>query len=282
MRWISPFPLRAAVICVRILLHIEAEVRHDDGLPLTVEFFADGVSIGTATSAPYAIDWDAPDGWHNLTFTVSDGKGNTDTLATPRRVEVRSAPVFSDIRIFPGGSDTGPGLESQFTARALDQYGETFYPQPTAWTWSADSGGTFADPSSGLLTAADEEGGPHTVRVSATIGGTTVEGTDTFTITSELNITDMFVASGKDYVWDTLEGGALRYMDRDFTFGSVGSYGGKLYLRNSNSDKNRQGTLVSFRVNLPVTVWIAVANDFDRNTPWLADYSSTGTTPERF
>jgi uncharacterized repeat protein (TIGR02543 family) len=276
------FPIESSRHLRPALLYIEAEVRHDDGLPLTVEFFADGVSIGTATSAPYSIEWDAPDGWHNLTFTVTDAHGNSDTLATPRRVEVRSAPVFSAIRVFPGNPEIGPGLEKQFTARALDQYGETFYPQPTAWTWSADSGGIFFRPREGLFRAADSDGGPHTVRVSATIDGVTVEATSTFTITSELSITDMLVASGKEYVWDILEAGKLRYIDRTSTFSNVGVYGGRLYLRNSNSDKDRQGTMVSFRVNLPVTVYIAVANDFDTNTPWFANYAPTGTTLNGF
>ena len=258
-------------------LWVEAEVRHDDGLPMTVEFFSNGDSIGTVSEAPYGIDWNPPEGWHNLTFTVSDALGNTDTLTTPRRVEVRSAEVFSAVRIFPTEPIIGPETEYPLQAVALNQYGEALVSQPDSWTWSADSGGTFADPENGVILTNDVEGA-HTVRASATLDGVTIEGTASFTIIPELVVTEMFVASGKAYEWDILESGKRRYIDRTATFPGVGAFEGMQYLRNSNDDRSRNGTLVSFRLNLPVTVFVAVHPDFDTSLPWFAGYGFTGAT----
>ena len=192
-------PIESSLHLLPEPLYIKARVRHEDDLPMTVEFFADGESIGTASEAPHAIEWEAPEGWHHLTYTVSDSSGNTDSLATPRRVEVRSEPVFSDIRIFPGSAEFGSEQERQFTARALDQYGETFYPQPSELAWSADGGGTFADSESGRMTTGSGNAGPQTVRVSATIDGVTVEGTGTFTVGTELAAVQMSSVSGEDH-----------------------------------------------------------------------------------
>jgi PKD repeat protein len=255
------------------LLYIEAHVRHDNDLPMTVEFFADGVSIGTAVGEPYAIEWEAPEGWHNLTYTVSDAAGNTDTLATPRRVEVRSEEVFAGVRVFSPGP-LGPETEILFLAYALNQYGEVMFPQPDTWTWSADSGGSFADPLDGVFLSNSDEG-THTIRVSGTLDGITFEGVGEVTIVPELTVTETTVASGKEYEWDVLEAGALRYIDRTATFSSVGDFAGMLYLRNANDDRGRRGIIVSFRLSHDATIYVAVNNQFDTSLDWFSGYTPT-------
>jgi hypothetical protein len=256
-------------------LYIEAQVRHDNDLPMTVEFFADGVSIGTAVGEPYAIEWDAPEGWHNLSYTVSDAAGNTDSLGTPRRVEVRSEEFFAGVRIFSPGL-LGPETQYPFRAYALNQYGEVMFPQPDTWTWSADSGGGFADPLDGIFLSNTDEG-THTIRASATLDGVTLEGVGELTIVPELTVVEMTVASRKAYEWDILETGALRYIDNSsFTFSNAGDFAGMLFLRNSISDRTLRGTIVSFRLSHDATIYVAVNHQFDTSLDWFSGYSPTG------
>lgn len=271
------FPIEGSVHTLPGEVLISARVFHENGDPVTVEFFANGVSVGTDSTAPYEILWNAPEGDYGLTFTVTDGASNSDTLLAPRRFSVQSTPEFSSVEVVPGDLDIGPGLSRDFQARALDQYGNLLEPQPVTWTWSVSPGSGSVD-ASGTVTAVNTEGGPHLVTAEATVGGNTLNGSATFTITNTLELSNLFVATGKAYVWDTLANGKLVYMDRSTTLSNIPSqYLGKFYLRNSNSDKNVSGTVASFQVNLPVTVYVAVTGDFDTTREWFDGFVDTGT-----
>ncbi|GEM_PF-6061321 len=270
------FPIEGSRHMLPGTVKVQARVSHDNGDPLTVVFFNHGNSIGTVNAPPYELDWDAPEGEHSLTFTVTDG-AHEDELHAPKRFEVRSAPVFTSVEILPGNLDIGPGLSRQFQARALDQYGDLLDEQPESWNWSVSGGGSVN--SSGLVTAGNTEGGPHTVSASATLGGMTHGGSATFQVTSTLNISNLLVSSGDAYVWDSLENGKLLYIDRSSTFSGIPSqHLGKMYLRNANDDKNRTGTIASFEINLPVTLNVAVTGDFDRTQSWFDGFTDTGST----
>jgi PKD repeat protein len=269
------FPIEGSRHLLPGTVKVRARVFHETGQPMTVEFFNHGNSIGSDSTAPYEIDWAAPEGEHSLTFSVTDG-ANTDELLAPRRFEVRSEPAFTSVQVLPGSLDIGTGLSRQFQARALDQYGDILDTQPASWSWSVSGGGTVD--SNGSVTAGETESGPHTVSAEGTLGATTLSGNASFTVTNSLTISNMIVSTGKEYVWDTLANGKLIYMDRTSTFSSVpAQYLGKYYLRNSNSDKNVSGTVVSFEVSLPVIVYVAVTGDFDTNQSWFDGYTDTGT-----
>jgi len=267
------FPIEGSRHLLPGTVRVRASVFHETGQPMTVEFFNHGISIGSDSTAPYELDWAAPEGKHSLTFAVTDGL-NSDQLYAPRRFEVRSEPVFTSVQILPDSLDIGTGLSRHFHARALDQYGDILDTQPSSWTWSVSGGGTVD--ANGVVTAGDTEGGPHTVTAEGIISSTTLSGNGVFTVTNTLNISNMIVSTGKDYVWDTLGNGKLIYMDRTSTFSGVpAAYLGKFYLRNSNSDKNVSGTVVSFEVSLPTRVFVAVTGDFDTTRSWFQGFTAT-------
>jgi hypothetical protein len=80
---------------------IEAEASDPDGSVSRVEFYRDGILIGSVTNAPYSILWtDAPAGIYALTARAVDNLGDTNTsepvliyLRMPPRLE---APAWRD------------------------------------------------------------------------------------------------------------------------------------------------------------------------------------------
>jgi acid phosphatase type 7 len=61
---------------------LQAEASDPDGSVAKVEFFADGVEIGEATSAPYSVVWNNPSvAAHTLTVVATDDLGGTTTSA---------------------------------------------------------------------------------------------------------------------------------------------------------------------------------------------------------
>jgi hypothetical protein len=64
---------------------------------MRVEFFVDGTSVGTASAAPYTVNWETTtvsDGQHQITVTVTDSSGKS-TTSPPFTVTVANNPAFS-------------------------------------------------------------------------------------------------------------------------------------------------------------------------------------------
>src|SRR6478736_6591956 len=84
---------------VHLSVRLSASVtsmRMDD--PVTqVDFLVDGAPVGTATMAPYAVEWDSTtvsDGTHTLTASVMDSMGMMASSA-PLSVSVDNNPSFA-------------------------------------------------------------------------------------------------------------------------------------------------------------------------------------------
>lgn len=89
---------------------ISASASDADGSVTTVEFFANGNSLGISNSSPYSINWTtAPAGTHTLTAIATDNDGAQTT----------SAAVAITVRAAGGGGGAGALLELQ---RGLDNY----------------------------------------------------------------------------------------------------------------------------------------------------------------
>lgn len=70
----------------------------DDCAVVLVEFFVDGVLVGSDSSTPYGINWDTrtvPNGIHALTAVAHDSSNNTATSPTVN-VDVNNAFIFFD------------------------------------------------------------------------------------------------------------------------------------------------------------------------------------------
>ena len=107
-------------------------------------------------------------------FTVTAASGAVSGTAT---VTVTIVPVLTSITVTPASASVQSGGTQQFTATALDQFGQPISPQPL-FSWSRSGGGTIS--ASGLFTAGATAGGPFTV--TATSGS--VFGTASVTVTS--------------------------------------------------------------------------------------------------
>lgn len=75
-----------------------------------------------------------------------------------------AAPVLTTIRVSPAAASVPTSTPQQFTATALDQFGQPVTPQP-ALTWSASGGGAIDR--NGRFTAGPTAGGPSTVFASS-------------------------------------------------------------------------------------------------------------------
>jgi RHS repeat-associated protein len=97
----------------------------DDRRVESVEFFADGNSIGTDTSAPYSVSWNSTavaNGSHSLTARATDDAGNQTTSAPVSITVGNSAAPTTSITSPTGGSVTGTVTVS---ANASDDLGVT-------------------------------------------------------------------------------------------------------------------------------------------------------------
>lgn len=103
---VSPLPGTEYVAGASI--SISASASDADGYVTEVEFFADGVSLGTSSAAPYSMNWSAaPAGAHTLTAIATDDGG----------ARTSSAPVAITVRAGGTGASTEVVLQ-----RGLDNY----------------------------------------------------------------------------------------------------------------------------------------------------------------
>ncbi|MCB0376775.1 MAG: hypothetical protein KDD04_12730, partial [Sinomicrobium sp.] len=94
---------------------ITATASDPDGSVAQVEFFVDGVSVGTDTTSPYSVGWVIPDwGAYVITAVATDDDGATGASAA---VNITATPVaaeivfINEIHYDNSGADTGEGIE---------------------------------------------------------------------------------------------------------------------------------------------------------------------------
>ncbi len=108
---------------------------------------------------------------------------------------------------------------------------------------------------------------------NANTGGGQME----FMLSGEVQITNVTVASGKTYeIVEAIAEGDEQFIDRGFTWESLGDFAGMAYIRTANDDKSESGeSFLSFAVNRKATVYVAYRHDTDL-PPWLSSWSATG------
>jgi hypothetical protein len=126
------------------------------------------------------------DGEYNL-LTAWDGAATTSDYGVYVKANLAAhatQQTLTSIVVTPGSVSIATGATQQFTAQALDQFGNPMAVQP-AFTWSVTGGGTVS--ATGLYQAPATAG---TATVRATSG--TVSGTATVTVGASLNVTASF------------------------------------------------------------------------------------------
>lgn len=198
-------------------------------------------------------------------------------------------PVLTSITVSPSSASVPTNGTQQFTATALDQFGNPMSPQP-GFTWSVNGGGTIS--AAGLFTAGSSTGGPFTV--TATSGS--VNGTASVTVTAppvlttitvspanasvQTGATQQFTATGYDqygkalspqpaFTWSVGGGGAINASGL-FTAGSTA--GGPFTVTAASGS-------VSGTASVTVTATVANAiNNGGFETGTLASWTPSGTT----
>ena len=128
----------------------------------SVEFFVDGTSIGTDSTAPYAVTWTADGGGHTLTATASDAAGNVGTSASVGvtvTVPDTTDPTVSITNPADGASvNVGPVTIS---ADASDNVGVT------SVEFFVDGGSVGVDATAPYSVVWTADAGPHTLTAVA-------------------------------------------------------------------------------------------------------------------
>ena len=160
---------------------ISANASDADGSVTSVEFFVDGVSIGTDNTSPYSVNWTIGVGSYSITAQATDDQGAT-TLSSAVSVTGNSIgnPLPMVTAIATSTSTKGPNLTGDATITVTSS-GAPVAGAVVAITWSGDYSGT----ASGTTDAAGA--------VSFSTGG--VRNAASFTITI-----NSVTKSG--YVWD--------------------------------------------------------------------------------
>jgi len=132
-----------------------------------------------------------------------------------------------------------------------------------------------------LTTSTLTEKTSYTVTVSditdrspnANTGGGQVD----FMLSGEIQISNLSVASGKTYeIVEAIAEGDKQFIDRGFTWESLGDCAGMAYVRTANDDKNESGeSFLSFDINTGATIHVAYRHGSDL-PPWLSSWSTTG------
>jgi hypothetical protein len=164
--------------------------------PAPVSFSANGTNAAKNTTATFAAA-----GSYTFQVTITDP---SDLTATSQ-VSVTVSPVLTSVSVTPGTATVAPNGTQQFSATALDQFGNALASQPKV-TWSASgTGGTVG--STGLFKAA---AAPGSAVVKAAAGS--VFGTATVTVaTSTVLFSDNFTNGAGN--WRVTSGYGDYYLD---------------------------------------------------------------------
>ncbi len=134
-------------------------------------------------------------GTYDATVTVS-ASGAAEPKDYAVSLTVRGTPVLTTVTLSPSSATLPAGGQVQFTATALDQFGDPLAPQPS-FTWEALSCGSVTQ--SGLFTAPQQDGAGCTVRATTSHDATTVSGDATVTVSAFLLYDDF--SDGNDNGW---------------------------------------------------------------------------------
>jgi hypothetical protein len=113
---------------------------------------------GTMSASGLFSAGTTPGGPFTVTAIASGHSGVASVTVT------LSPPVLTSIQVSPASASVAPGGTEQFTAHAIDQFGNPMNPPP-AFGWSTSGGGTID--AAGLFTAGGTAGGPFTVTASS-------------------------------------------------------------------------------------------------------------------
>ncbi len=129
--------------------------------PVPVSFTPNGINAAKSTTATFGRA-----GTYSLTVSIRDGSNQAVTSSTS--VTVTQTP--SQVTVTPATAAVATGTTRQFSALAIDQFGQPLMPPPS-FTWTVTGGGSVN--ASGLFTAGEVTGGPHTLTAAAgSVSGT--------------------------------------------------------------------------------------------------------------
>jgi hypothetical protein len=123
--------------------------------PGDVTFRDNGSNDAKATTATFSRA-----GAYTLSARISNGLG----MATVATVDVTVAQSLAGLSVTPSSIGVAPGGTQQFTALAIDQFGDAHRAAP-ALQWSVTGGGVIDE--TGRFTAREAKGGPFTVSAVA-------------------------------------------------------------------------------------------------------------------
>jgi hypothetical protein len=123
--------------------------------PAAVMFSANGTNAAKNTTATFSKA-----GSYSFLVTIKDQANLTVTSA----VSVTVSQTLTVINVTPVSASVGAGGAQQYTATAVDQFGNALSTQPT-FTWNVSGGGTIS--TTGLFTAGTTTGGPYAVTASS-------------------------------------------------------------------------------------------------------------------
>ena len=132
-----------------------------------------------------------------------------------------------------------------------------------------------------LTTSTLTEGTTYTLTASAitdrSANANTGGGQKQFRLSGDVQISNLTVASGNSYeIVESIAEGDKQYVDRNYTFSSLGDCAGMYYIRTANDDKEQSGdSFLSFDINSGATVLVAYRHGSDL-PPWLSSWSRTG------
>jgi hypothetical protein len=181
---------------------LQAELTHMEDVT-GVEYFANGISIGTATSGPdYELAWTPSElGEYTLTAVATfDSGARSQTTWFPVNIEIQPASVLDRIDLSPQSIRVYPEASVQMEAVAYDQYDLPLDPQPS-FSWNVVGGDGVID-SEGLFTAG-ETTGTFSVEATASFEGITLTGTQPVIVVDADNFCrEYFAGEVLRPVWD--------------------------------------------------------------------------------
>jgi regulation of enolase protein 1 (concanavalin A-like superfamily) len=142
-----------------------------DQPPAPVTFGANGTTAAASATATFSTA-----GTYVFQVLITDSGG----LSVSSNVTVVVNQTLTSETVAPASPELGPATTQQFSAVALDQFGNSMATQP-AFTWSLASGSGSINSGTGLYTATASTS-------SATVKATTgfVSGTDSLTVTNQV------------------------------------------------------------------------------------------------
>ena len=98
-----------------------------------------------------------------------------------------------------------------------------------------------------------------------------------FSYSGEVGISNLTVASGASYeIVKGIAEGDKQYIDRGYTFNSLGEYAGMTYIRTANDDKEATDEdFLTFDLSAPATLFVPYRHGSDL-PPWLSSWTKSG------